>query len=86
MPNVPAAGVAIHWMLFRSVGEEDWKIFVNNLIDTATVVVHEEKVMKTTLSGFFSWVAVRLLNELEGGVLSMRLLKLHKCLHQSRCL
>ena len=66
MPNVPAAGVAIHWMLFRSVGEADWKIFVNNLTDTATVVVHEEKVMQTTLSGFLSWVAVRVLKELEG--------------------
>ena len=66
MPNVPAAGVAIHWMLSRSVGEEDLKIFVNNLTDTVTAVVHEEKVMKTTLSGFLSWVAVRLLSELEG--------------------
>ena len=45
MPHVPAAGVAIHWTNLRSVGEEEWRIVENNLINTPTVVVHEEKVV-----------------------------------------
>lgn len=51
---------------FVASGRKTGRSFVNNVTDTATVVVHEEKVMETTLSGFLKWVAVCLLNELEG--------------------
>ena len=44
MPNVPAAGVAIHWMYFRSVGEERVEDRRKQFDSAATVVVHEEKV------------------------------------------